>query len=125
MDLNLVVLAPVTGAFGANVVEYHELENIDPGRIMVRVRVRGHLEALKKRFPALLGQCDIQEFAGTDYALRIFVDKLVWSQVLAGLAEETDYDNFKSEVARHQGSAGAAYEHSLHEVWSVMNRLQS
>jgi hypothetical protein len=68
---------------------------------MVRARVRGHLEALKKRFPELLGQCKIREFAGTDYAFRIFLDKPVWSQVLAGLAEETDYDNFKSEVARH------------------------
>jgi hypothetical protein len=97
---------------------------IDPGRIMVRARVHGHLEALKKRFPALLGQCDIQEFSGTDYAFRIFVSKLVWSQVLSGLAEETDYDNFKSEVARHQGRAGAAYERSLHDVWSVMHRLQ-
>jgi hypothetical protein len=45
-------------------------------------------------------------------------------QVVAELAEETDYDNFKSEVARHQGKAGAAYEHALHDVWSVMNRLQ-
>jgi hypothetical protein len=27
-------------------------------------------------------------------------------------------------VARHQGKAGAAYEHALHDVWSVMNRLQ-
>jgi hypothetical protein len=45
-------------------------------------------------------------------------------EVLAGLAEETDYDNFKSEVARHQGPAGAAYEHSLHAVWSVMHKLQ-
>jgi hypothetical protein len=97
---------------------------VDPDRIMVRARVREHLEALKERFPNLLGQCEIREFAGTDYAYRLFVDKRVWSQVLAGLAEETDYDNFKSEVARHQGRAGAAYEHSLHEVWSVMNRLQ-
>ena len=35
-----------------------------------------------------------------------------------------DYDNFKSEVARYQGSDGDAYEDSLHEVWSVMNSLQ-
>lgn len=91
---------------------------------MVRARVRAHLETLKKRFADLLGQCEIQAFAGTDYAFRIFVAKPVWSQVLAGLAEETDYDNFKSEVARHQGKAGAAYEHSLHDVWSVMYELQ-
>lgn len=27
-------------------------------------------------------------------------------------------------LARHQGLVGAAYEHSLHEVWSAMHRLQ-
>ena len=97
---------------------------VDTNRIMVRARVRAHLENLKERFADLLGQCEIHQFAGTDYAFRIFVAKPVWSQVLAGLAEETDYDNFKSEVARHQGKAGAAYEDSLHEVWSVMYKLQ-
>ena len=99
-------------------------QDIDPTRIMVRARDRGHIESLKKRFPDLLGRCDIHDFIGTDYAFRIFVDKLVWSRVLSELAEETDYDNFKSEVGRHQGHDGAAYEHSLHEVWSVMHRLQ-
>jgi hypothetical protein len=44
--------------------------------------------------------------------------------VLAGLAEEIDYDNFKSEVAHHQGKVGTPYEHSLHDVWSVMSKLQ-
>lgn len=97
---------------------------VDPNRIMVRARLRDHLDALKKRFPDLLGPCEVQDFAGTDYAFRIFVAKSVWSQVLAGLAEETDYDNFKSEVARHHGKVGAAYERSLHEVWAVMNHLQ-
>ena len=63
-------------------------------------------------------------YVGTDYAFRISVPKSVWSQVLVGLNEEMDYDNFKSKVARHQGHDGAAYEHSLHDVWSVMNRLQ-
>jgi hypothetical protein len=50
--------------------------------------------------------------------------KDVWSEILVGLTEEMDYDNFKSEVGRHQDIDGAEYEHSLHEVWSVMNRLQ-
>jgi hypothetical protein len=99
-------------------------QSVDLDRIMVRARVRGHLEALKKRFLDLLGPCEIQESVGTDYAYRLFVQKSAWTRVLAGLAEETDYDNFKSEVSRHQGQPGAPYEHSLHEVWSVMNRLQ-
>jgi hypothetical protein len=97
---------------------------VDLDRIMVRARVRSHLEALKNHFPVLLGECEIQETAGNEYAFRLFVQKSAWTQVLAGLAEETDYDNFKSEVAQHQGRAGAAYENSLHEVWSVMHRLQ-
>ena len=97
---------------------------VDLDRIMVRARLRGHLEALKKRFPELLGEYEIQESAGTDYAFRLFVPKSAWTQVVAGLAEETEYDNFKSEVARHQGHGGAPYRHALHDVWSVMNRLQ-
>jgi hypothetical protein len=99
-------------------------QSIDPDRIMVRARLRSHLEALQRRFPDRLRTCDIREFAGTDYAYRLFVEKTVWSQVLAGLANEIDYDNFKSEVASLQGSAGAAYERSLHDVWPIMNRLQ-
>ena len=97
---------------------------VDPNRIMVRGRVRNHLESLKDRFSDLLGDCEVKEFAGTDYAFRLFVEKSVWSQVLVGLNEDMDYDNFKSEVARFQGSDGAAYEHSLHDVWSVMYGLQ-
>jgi hypothetical protein len=91
---------------------------------MVRARVRKHLDDLKQRFPDLLSACDIKESAGSDYAFRIFVDKQAWSAVLSRLGDETDYDNFKSEVARYQGRAGAAYERSLHDVWSVMFRLQ-
>ena len=97
---------------------------VDPDRIMVRSRLSAHLQALQERFPDLLGACDIKEFAGSDYAFRLFVPKSVWVEVLAGLAAETDYDNFKSEVGQHQGAAGAAYEHSLHDVWSIMYRLQ-
>ena len=97
---------------------------VDPSRIMVRARTRPHLQSLKDRFPDLIGSCEIKEYVGTDYAYRIFVDKPVWSQVLVGLSEDTDYDNFKSEVARFQGQDGADYEHSLHKVWSVMHRLQ-
>jgi len=91
---------------------------------MVRARVRKHLQALKKQFPVQLGEAEIKEFAGTDYAFRLFVQKSAWIQVLAGLGQDTDYDNFKSKVARHLGKEAADYERSLHEVWSVMNRLQ-
>jgi hypothetical protein len=97
---------------------------VDPDRIMVRSRLRAHLQSLQQRFPDLVGQYPIAETTDTDYAFRLFVPKSAWVQVFAELAEESDYDNFKSAVARHQGQAGAAYEHSLHEVWTVMYKLQ-
>ena len=79
---------------------------IDQGRIVVRARVRGHLEALKSRFPDLVGDCEILDSGGTDYAYRLIVAKPAGMQVVAELAGETDYDNFKSDVARHQGRPG-------------------
>lgn len=98
---------------------------IDVDRIMVRARVRSHLAALIDRFPDLLGDCQIVESAGTDYAFRLFVEKSAWVRVLTDMAEDTDYGNFKSEVERHQGSAGEDYEDALHRVWSVMHSLQT
>jgi len=100
-------------------------EPVDPGRIMIRGRRRGHLEDLQRRFAESLSGCEILETPTTDYRYRMFVQKSVWSEVLVALSEEMDYDNFKSKVAVHQGAGGADYEQSLHDVWSVMHRLQS
>lgn len=95
---------------------------VDESRIMVRARQRKHLDDLKRRFPELLRSADIRAFPGSDYAFRIFVSKSDWMSVVKAIAEELAYDNFKAEVAR--GEAGDDYEAALHDVWSVMYRLQ-
>jgi hypothetical protein len=95
---------------------------IDANRLMVRARLRQHLEALRTRFPAVLGDAEILAFPGSDYAFRIFVPKADWVTVAAELTDEIAYDNFKAEAAR--GDASQSYEAALHDVWSVMNRLQ-
>ena len=97
---------------------------VDPGRIMIRGRCRGHLEALQNRFPGVLADQEIFETATTDYRYRMFVPKQTWQQVLASLIEEMDYDNFKSRVADRQGRGGTGYEHALHDVWETMHGLQ-
>lgn len=97
---------------------------VDSERIMIRARLREHLQQLGARFERLLGGFEIREFAGSDYAFRIFVEKSVWRQIAWELSDEIDYDNFKSEVARYQAASGADYERSLHAVWSVMYKLQ-
>lgn len=97
----------------------------DPHRIMVRARVRSHLVALAARFPDLLAPAVIDESPNADYAYRLFVDKAAWVRVVAALADEIDYDNFKSATAAARGPAGASYQAALHDVWAVMHRLQS
>ena len=97
---------------------------VDPDRMMIRARVREHLANLIKRFPDELQGTEILKSAGTDYAYRLFVSKAVWAVILAKLAEETDYDNFKGAVERHQGAAGNVYQNALHDVWEVMHGLQ-
>ena len=90
----------------------------------MRARVRDHLQRLKDRFPELLADCEIVESTTRTTPTGCFVPKEAWSQVLVALNEEMDYDNFKSAVAQHQGVEEIGYERSLHEVWSVMHRLQ-
>lgn len=97
---------------------------VDTGRMMVRARASEHLENLKAKFPDELGNCTIILTKDTDYACRLFVDKSAWISVAAALAEETDYDNFKSAVSRHLGPKGTEYGNRLHEVWDVMMKLQ-
>lgn len=108
----------------ARVGDGRQSQRIDPERVMIRARLKKHLQDLKSRFGQLLGAADVLEFSGTDYAFRIVVEKSVWCQVVSELAAEIDYGNFKSEVARHQGLSGVPYERSLHKIWSIMYGLQ-
>ena len=70
---------------------------IDPSRFMLRARSRKHLEALKAASP-YLRDLPIVESSATDYPFRIFVMKGIFASVVAGLVDEIDYDNFKSEA---------------------------
>ena len=83
-------------------------DRIDPGRVMVRARVREHLTALQDRFADRLGTAVIHESPTADYAYRLFVDKRAWADVLAALAEDVDYDNFKAEVGRRPNGTSIA-----------------
>ena len=54
----------------------------------------------------------------------MIVPKSDWVAALQELAEEQEWGNFKNEVARHQGPAGAAYTRALHDAWEILHRLQ-
>ena len=95
----------------------------DRETVMVRARRKDHLESLRDRFPALADK-KILTMPNADYRYRIIVPKQAWVSVVAELAEEQDWSNFKNEVSSHQGKSGAAYVRALHDVWEIMNGLQ-
>jgi hypothetical protein len=95
---------------------------LDKSHLMIRARSAAHLKTLKDRFSKQLAGCEISVAKDTDYPCRLIVARDTWTEISRLLADEIDYGNFKSEVARHKGNDN--YEESLHKVWSVMRRFQ-
>jgi len=96
---------------------------VDPGRIMVRARLREHLESLVAAFPEELAGVEIVQTPSTDYRYRVFVAKPVWAQVMAALVNDVDYDNFK-DAAAHRHGHSSSYVHALHAVWDIGYRMK-
>jgi len=71
-----------------------------------------------------LAEANINTLPSRDYRYRLIAPKSIWVAVLAELAQEQEWSNFKNQVAKHEGKSGAAYADALHEVWTVMSRLQ-
>lgn len=91
----------------------------DNDALIVRARVLSDLEALRDGF---MPDLEILETPERDYRWRALVARDEWEHTAARLAASIDYPNFKSEVARRQGSARA---HRYGEIWSVMYGLQN
>lgn len=90
------------------------------GRLTIRARVRGDLEAL--RASVLPGMGDIVEGGGTDYPYRAAAPRGELAVALANLAMKLDYANFKDAVKSRQGAARAA---AYGEVWQALHDLGS
>ena len=97
--------------------------HIETDKIMVRARMRSHIEALQERFGAL-GDAELIETRNADYRFRIIVDKTAWMEAVARMITDQDYTNFKNAANSLQGRGGTAYIHALHRVWDVMYELQ-
>ena len=94
-----------------------------PGRVLVRARVREHIEALAKKHPDILGDVPIERRHG-DYAWAVRVPVEVAGEMARReIIAASGYPNFKNEAAR-LGRHGSPYVAALHRVWSVMVGLQ-
>jgi hypothetical protein len=88
--------------------------------MMIRARDKRHLELLVERFSQLRGY-PIVDSPANDYRCRMFVPKKVWKQVMSGLVEEQDYDNFKGSIPKEMQD----YHDVCMRVWSAMYRFQT
>lgn len=87
--------------------------------LTVRARVKSDLVALKKSFCPSLGRIRIS--GDTDYRFRATANRADVGQALLQAIKALDYENFKSEVAAHQGIQRA---NLYHDVWAVLHRMQ-
>jgi len=85
------------------------------GTLTIRARAKGDLEALRDNYLSSLGQ--VIANAGTDYRYRAQAPRKKIAEVMLNLVTDINYDNFKNEVQKRQGSARA---HTYHKVWDAL-----
>ena len=87
------------------------------GVLTIRARVRGDLDTLREKYlPSL------EDSVGTDYRYRANAPQAETSAAVARMIADIDYSNFKNKVAKSQGRNRSDV---YHDVWSVLNRLQT
>ncbi len=94
-----------------------------PRKLMVRARVRRHLELLQRDHPSLRRLAIIESEPGRDYKWRIIVPRTTFARVMAALVSSIAYGNFKSACAVSP-DLDPAYVDALHSVWAVFRKLQ-
>lgn len=118
-------LMTIYGFFSIACAKNLQTLKIDPDTVMIRARVREHLQNLKDRFPEELGAFSINETPKTDYRYRLIVPKPTWVSVLSAMQTEQNYGNFKKEVGLNPKHSASGYENALHKVWRTMLDLTS
>jgi hypothetical protein len=91
-------------------------------RIVVRGRVRRDLENLADLYCEMYGHRPaVIESDTSDYPVRIVIPKHRWALIIAALADDVDYPDFKSTVKAAQGHE----RYSVYtKVWTALHALQ-
>ena len=88
--------------------------------LTIRSRVKGDLEALRKKYLPGLGE--ITKSDVTDYRYRAKVSSAELAEAMGKIIRDITYDNFKNCVAEQQGHKRA---HIYHKVWGDLIGLEA
>lgn len=94
-----------------------------PRKLMVRARLRRHLELLQRDHPSLRRFAIIESEPGRDYKWRIIVPRTTLARVVGAMVAGIGYQNFKGACAASP-DLDPAYVDALHSVWAVFRKLQ-
>lgn len=94
-----------------------------PRKLMIRARVRKHLELLQRDHVTLRRYPIIESEPHRDYRWRIIVPRTTFARAVATMIERLDYPNFKAACAASP-DLDQSYNSSLHEIWATLQRLQ-
>ena len=93
---------------------FYSIVERKPAEFHIRSRERQDLQNLIERVP--LQGLEVIETPEADYAARIVTDRETISRVMAFLAADLDYANFKGRIDTTPDQKHKPY----HEVWDVM-----
>ena len=94
--------------------------NAKPDTILLRARFKGDLERLRDRFPDFVGsETAVKATPDADYAYRMELPKSAWAEIVAAVANDIDYPNFKSRV--HDGTVR---DDAYMGCWAALRRAQ-
>jgi hypothetical protein len=92
----------------------------DDYKVFIRARRSEDIKALEQYVDAeFLGEMLVMPKA--DYPFRVHVDKETAGDIAYNAAMSVSYENFKSEVAKHDKNRAGIY----HDVWDVMLKLET
>jgi len=97
--------------------------DVDPQTLLVRARIREHLERLCDAHAASGLSSEIITTPTHDYRFRLVIAKPTWSSVMTEMVEAIDYTNFKRRALQLHGSG--PYTDALSDIWTRHHRMQA
>lgn len=94
-------------------------EDVASGMVTVRARSKADIEALADLLPN--GVVPYQERFASDYPWRFRVTAAQWAGIVASLALDIDYSNFKDRVKSMNPGRAGLYS----RLWSILLGIES